>query len=305
MLTPTNRTPSGRVCRHTRSSPGASARHGSHQDAQKLSTTTAGGPGTASYAVPSSSRPPIRGTGRRRAGGTTTIEPSPATNRCCPASGRGWAGAAVQPATPPAPAARPAASSAAGRRGGLTPPLSVLAPTRLRAVSTVPGPRRPVTRAGPSRAGHLAPPAAGARGLGVRDRHQPVPVEGQRREAGQPALPPIRPVPQPPSLEEPPHGPDRQLVAHQHRLVPPRAGPGVGERGEHPRRERGVRLLPRGAERVAQVPPVPRRREHPVADAHREPLEAVLGLEQPLVDGHLESEPRGDRGRRLPGPLQR
>ncbi len=62
--------------------------------------------------------------------------------------------------------------------------------------------------------------AAGLAGrLAVDDADQAVAVVGHRGQAGQPALPTVRPVPEPPPLEVPAGDPDRQLVAH---AAPPR-----------------------------------------------------------------------------------
>ena len=59
--------------------------------------------------------------------------------------------------------------------------------------------------------------------------------------------------------------------------------------GEHPLGDLQVRLAPRGRERVAQPPPVLGPAQRTVADAEPLALEAVVGLDQPVVGDDLQA----------------
>ncbi len=94
-------------------------------------------------------------------------------------------------------------------------------------------------------------------------------------------------------------------MGDDHGLVTQRGVAGVVHPGHHPRRDVLVRLPPRRAERVPQVPPRVRPLEHPVAHPERLALEDVGGLDDPRVQRHLEApRPRQWRGGLL-GPLER
>ena len=119
--------------------------------------------------------------------------------------------------------------------------------------------------------------------LVVGHRHDVVTLEVHRGHRGEAALAFARVVPQAASLEEPAHGPDRQLVAHADRLVPACEVLGRLDRAEHPLGLLGVGLSPRRPERVDQVGPVPRMPQGAVTHPELQALEVVLRLDQPAV----------------------
>src|SRR5579859_7720168 len=102
----------------------------------------------------------------------------------------------------------------------------------------------------PSRSGTRDAAAAVAGGLGVVDGDRAVTGEGEAGHAAQCAGPLARVVPQVTLLDREPGDPDRQLVAHAHRLVTARGPRRVGGRGQHPGRDLPVRLAPGRPERV-------------------------------------------------------
>src|SRR5688500_18608716 len=126
--------------------------------------------------------------------------------------------------------------------------LLVLQPVEL---ATLPlGPRAPRTGSG---AGDGGPGLDRAGRLAVADADEAVPVERERGEAGQRALPAPGVVPEPAALGGHPDRPDRQLVADEHRLVPAGRGPGLVDHRLHALDDGRVRLAPGRAQRVPEV----------------------------------------------------
>ena len=211
MLMPRKVTPDALVAWYVASRSSASARHGAHQEPQKLTTTT----------WPRSCADVVAAAGR-----AAHRRPSGPPER--------WSGAhsmipavLVAAASPALPAEQPASATAA----------ATAASSRRSTSGRASG---PLGRPGGRRHGDQV------RGrLGVADADDLGAVEVERGEAGQPALPPARVVPEPLALDVPAQRPDRQLVRD---AAPPRA----------PRRRPGRRAARRTSARRSPGTPRPR-----------------------------------------------
>src|SRR5450631_2963698 len=109
----------------------------------------------------------------------------------------------------------------------------------------------------------------------VCNAHHIVAIEGDARETAKRTLAPPRIVPQMPVFELATCSPDRQLVAHTERLVPPSEVTGSSQGCEHARRKFRIRLTPGRPERVDQVAPMSGPAKRSIADAEGESLENV------------------------------
>ena len=100
-------------------------------------------------------------------------------------------------------------------------------------------------------------------------------------------------------------GPDGQLVADADCLVAAGGAGGHGDDVAHAGGDADVRLTPRRAEGVIEVPPVRRVAQGPRSWAEGGSLEGVGGLDQPLIEHDLEAELGGQRCGGLHCAIQR
>ena len=145
-------------------------------------------------------------------------------------------------------------------------------------------------------------------GFGVGDFDDRVAVEGERGHRAERALAPTRIVEQVLTLRVAAGDHDGQLVADA-RGLQLFAGHGSGvpscpEGQSHPCGDLDVRLAPRRAERVAEQRPVGRVGEQPPAARDGAALEAVLRLDQPLVERDGQAGQLGERHGGLLGAFQ-